>query len=173
MLILIAGVLITATALLVVPVCVFAAECAMAARRPGAAIRGRELSGTPRRAAFAIVIPAHNEEGGIAATLEALASVGAPQGAVIVVADNCTDATAEVAARCGALALVRNDAERRGKGYALDFAVRHLRADPPEVVVFLDADCRLSNGALPLLVELACARRQPVQACYEMQEPSR
>ena len=57
---------------------------------------------------------------------------------------------------------------RLGKGYALDFGVRRLAADPPEVLVLLDADCCLHDGALDRLVATCAAHGRPVQALYLM-----
>src|SRR6185312_3189769 len=76
----------------------------------------------------AIVVPAHNEESGIARTINSVLREidGDPNVAVVVIADNCTDATAERAGRAGARALVRHDANLRGKGHALHFAFRIL-----------------------------------------------
>jgi cellulose synthase/poly-beta-1,6-N-acetylglucosamine synthase-like glycosyltransferase len=68
------------------------------------------------------------------------------------------------------VAVERTDTERRGKGYALDCGVRFLDAEPPEVVVIVDADCVVHDGALELLVREA-ARGRPVQAAYVMDEP--
>jgi cellulose synthase/poly-beta-1,6-N-acetylglucosamine synthase-like glycosyltransferase len=153
---------------LLVPAGLLVAECLMAVRHPAAADHARGAAGAALRAT--VVIPAHDEEATIGDTLAAL---GASLGEVLVVADNCSDATAEVARRCGARVLVREDPARRGKGYALQFAVEHLRRSPPDVVVFLDADCRPAEGALALLSELAFSRGRPAQARYEMIQGAR
>ena len=88
-----------------------------------------------------------------------------------MVADNCSDDTARVATAAGAEVVERVDAVRRGKGYALDFGVRHLEAAPPEVVVIVDADCQLHAGSLDLLAPLAATERRPVQALDLMRAP--
>ena len=81
-----------------------------------------------------------------------------------MIADNCTDDTAAVAAAAGAEVIVRNDPRNIGKGFALDFGVRHLDSDPRDIVIIIDADCRLSDGAINALAG-ACARTQrPAQA---------
>lgn len=125
----------------------------------------RRPSVGPGDARAAVLIPAHNEAGGIAATLAALAEV-APQGTrVLVVADNCTDETAAVARKAGAEVIERHDAQHRGKGYALAFGRDHLAEDaPPAVVVVLDADCRLTPGSIAALAREALSRGVPVQA---------
>ena len=88
-----------------------------------------------------------------------------------MVADNCTDDTAEIARAAGAEVLVRNDPQRRGKGYALQFGMRHLSKNPPEIVVIMDADCRLADHALRRLSQSAMTSGRPVQALYLMLAP--
>lgn len=111
----------------------------------------------------AILIPAHNEELGIAKTLLALRKVIPAETLVLVVADNCTDQTANVARAGGALVVERFDSNQRGKGFALDFGRTALAADPPDVVIVLDADCRLLAGSVTALTSAAMSGR-PGQA---------
>ena len=72
----------------------------------------------PPRLRFDVVVPAHDEERGVSATVRSLLAVEYPPELrrVVVVADNCTDRTAARAAEAGAIVLVRNDPGRRGKG---------------------------------------------------------
>src|SRR6266542_4065665 len=90
---------------------------------------------------FAVVVPAHNEEEGIAATIKSLLALDYPhnQFVVTVVADNCSDETAARAEKAGARVLVRHDVERRGKGYALAYAFERL-APQVDAIVVVDAD---------------------------------
>ncbi len=125
----------------------------------------RRPARTGRTAAVAVLIPAHDEAAGIAATLAALRDV-APSGTrILVVADNCTDDTARMAREAGAEVIERHDALRRGKGFALAHGRDHLAAGaPPAAVIVLDADCRLAAGSVEALVREALARNAPVQA---------
>lgn len=131
----------------------------------------------PARARFplpckiAVVVPAHNEAAHITKMLRALQAHLRPENRVLVVADNCTDDTFEVARSLGVEALRRNDPSKRGKGYALDFAIKHLAANPPDVVVVMDADCYASPGSIAQLASWAWAYDRPVQAQYEMLLP--
>jgi cellulose synthase/poly-beta-1,6-N-acetylglucosamine synthase-like glycosyltransferase len=125
--------------------------------------RATKLAALPVDARVAVLIPAHNEQAVLAATLNALLPTVPPGGRVLVVADNCTDDTVAIARQCGAEAIARSDSERRGKGFALDFGIRHLRQDPPDVVVFLDADCRVAHDTVRLLAAAAVATQRPVQ----------
>ncbi|HEY3176498.1 MAG TPA: glycosyltransferase family 2 protein [Candidatus Polarisedimenticolia bacterium] len=106
----------------------------------------------------AVVIPALNEERSLPMVLDALSRVrlraardGSPVALseVIVVDNGSVDATAAVAARQGALVLAE---ARRGYGRACLKALDHLAADPPGIVVFLDADFSDDPSLLPELV---------------------
>jgi cellulose synthase/poly-beta-1,6-N-acetylglucosamine synthase-like glycosyltransferase len=77
---------------------------------------------------LAAVVPAHNEEAMVGSCVKSIlisAQTG-PSCEVIVVADNCTDGTAARARAAGARVLIREDSQRRGKGYALRFAFERL-----------------------------------------------
>jgi 1,2-diacylglycerol 3-beta-glucosyltransferase len=100
---------------------------------------------------FDIIVPAHDEETGIAATVQSLLGVDYPKELfrVIVVADNCSDATAVRAADAGARVIAREDAARRGKGYALAFGFeRTLAEGTADAVVVVDADTRVTPNLL-------------------------
>ena len=93
---------------------------------------------------ISVVIPAHDEELVLAATLDSLRIQDYPPHLleIVVIADNCTDSTAEIARHYGVTVLERINVAERGKGYALDFAITQLlaRAEPPDAVVIVDAD---------------------------------
>ena len=120
---------------------------------------------------IAVIVPAHNEAAGVAQVIQAILAELRPSDRVVVVADNCTDTTFELAHAQGAEAIRRDDPARRGKGYAIDFGVRYLSLDPPDVVIVIDADCIAAKGSLMRIAALAAARRRPVQALYEMDLP--
>ncbi|WP_426528032.1 glycosyltransferase family 2 protein [Bradyrhizobium sp. McL0615] len=118
-----------------------------------------------------VLVPAHNEGRGILPTIHDTQAQLGPRDSILVVADNCTDDTAAIAKSAGVEVVVRADPVRRGKGYALEFGVRHLRLDPPDVVVIMDADCRLGENALRYMSEQAMANGRPVQSLYLMLAP--
>lgn len=113
-----------------------------------------------------VLIPAHNEELGIASTLDRLRDELQPGDRVVVVADNCTDATASIARNHGVEVVERSHETERGKGFALEAGLNYLAPSPPDIVVILDADCRFAPGNLGELVSVAHARARPVQAVY-------
>jgi len=117
-------------------------------------------------ASVVIIVPAHDEEEMIAATLAGLKAAAAGAARILVVADNCSDATAAEARRAGVEVIKRSDTERRGKGFALDFARHHLAAAPPDVVVIVDADCRIDGLSLKRLIAACATTARPCQAVY-------
>ncbi|MBF5042599.1 MULTISPECIES: glycosyltransferase family 2 protein [Myxococcaceae] len=128
----------------------------------------------PARLRFDLVVPAHNEEAGIARTVANLSALDYPAALrrIVVVADNCTDATAERARAAGAHVLVRHDAERRGKGYALEYAfARSLEEAQADAVVVVDADTVVSAGLLHAFAARLEAGARAVQAEYGVQNP--
>ncbi|GAA1973039.1 glycosyltransferase family 2 protein [Nocardioides panacihumi] len=96
-----------------------------------------------------VLVPAHNEEASLGATLTSLAQQQPPPQRVVVVADNCTDRTVEVARAHGAEVFESVDNTHK-KGGALNQALRHLLPGQGEndVVMVMDADTMLDQGFL-------------------------
>lgn len=149
--------------LLLMPVTVFFFEVLL-----GSTARAKMTESEGERLRLAVVMPAHNEASIICGTLRSILPQLKESDRLIVVADNCSDETATIAAAEGAEVVVREDPNRRGKGYALDYGVRHLEGDAPSIVVVIDADCQVAAGSIDRLAR-ACARSaRPVQALYLM-----
>lgn len=144
---------------LLIPIGVFVLECLLAIWPRW---NSRSLPAGPRPRTV-VLIPAHNEELVIGNTLATLLPTLGVDDSVLVIADNCTDQTAEVARACGAVVLERHDASRRGKSYALNFGVRHLESQPPAAVVVLDADCRVDPLTVELLARVVAHTQRPAQ----------
>ena len=163
----ISGALGAVTFILCIPVLILLTEVLAALWK-----RDRHLKVCPGGHSLAVIVPAHNEGQRMLPTLaDVLAQIG--QGnRLLVVADNCSDDTAEVARLAGAEVIERRDEQNRGKGHALDYGIRHLSAAAPEVVIMVDADCRLADGAMDILAERAFATGRPVQALYLMNAPA-
>jgi cellulose synthase/poly-beta-1,6-N-acetylglucosamine synthase-like glycosyltransferase len=119
----------------------------------------------------AVLVPAHNEEVVIGSTLKKLTPALKKQDRLVVVADNCHDATAEIARSMGATVIERHDIQRKGKGYALDYGLQFIESDPPDVVVIIDADCTVYEDAIAQLTQHAIALMRPIQASYLMVRP--
>ena len=123
---------------------------------------------------FNIVIPAHDEESGLAATIASLRALDYPTDRyrVLVVADNCCDGTARVAREAGAIVLERRDPDRRGKGYALAHAFEAIEKDGvADVIVVIDADSTASPNLLRAFAQRMEAGALAVQARYGVRNP--
>lgn len=123
---------------------------------------------TGYRPQIAALVPAHNEREGLLPTLQSLKAQLRPGDRLVVVADNCSDDTADVARSSGAEVTERNEPEKIGKGYALEWGIRYLNVGAPWVVVVVDADCQLDELALCRLATTAAAENRPIQARYMM-----
>ncbi len=118
---------------------------------------------------FDIVVPAHNEVRGIAATIASLRAMDYPPDhfRILVVADNCVDETARVARDAGATVLERTHATERGKGYALAHAYEQsLAAGLATAIVVIDADTSVSKNLLSAFSARFAAGADAVQAEY-------
>jgi cellulose synthase/poly-beta-1,6-N-acetylglucosamine synthase-like glycosyltransferase len=153
---------------LLVPIAVLFLECS-AAFLPG---RSQAWNAEVPRPRVAVLVAAHNEASGISETLLTILPQLTDQDRVVVIADNCNDETAAIARNIGATAIERIDPDRRGKGYALDYGLRFIEADPPEVVVVVDADCIVHQGTIERIARHSSAVARPVQATYLMERPA-
>jgi 1,2-diacylglycerol 3-beta-glucosyltransferase len=140
-----------------------------------AAVARREETGDQAAGALRLIalVPAHDEQADVAgAVCSLLAARRSGELRVIVIADNCTDATAERAGAAGAEVWTRTDPTRRGKGFALQWALARLLAeDGFDAVVVLDADCRASANMLAAIERRLAAGAQAVQVDYVVSNP--
>ena len=90
----------------------------------------KEYAPTDQSKRYAFLIAARNEEVVIANLLKSIKNQDYPSDKVdiYVVADNCTDKTADIARQCGATVFERFDTENIGKGYALNFLLKKISA---------------------------------------------
>jgi len=156
--------------LLSIPVFVFLAEVIAALPPPKEKPFEADTNGILQdlEKSAAIIVPAHDESRGILPTIEDIKPQLDKRDRLLVVADNCSDDTAAVAASAGAEVIERRDPQRIGKGYALDWGVRHLSSNPPDFVVFIDADCRIQSDMIRRLKEICRKLQRPVQATFLM-----
>jgi cellulose synthase/poly-beta-1,6-N-acetylglucosamine synthase-like glycosyltransferase len=112
----------------------------------------------------AVLVPAHDESTGLLKTLADIKGQLRSGNRLLVVADNCSDDTAAVARAAGAEVTERSNPLRVGKGYALAWGLQYLSADPPDIVVMIDADCTLAGDTLDRLTSACAATSRPIQA---------
>ena len=111
-----------------------------------------------------VVMPAHDEAAIVETTLATLMPQLVGWARLVLVADNCSDATEGLARKAGAEVIVRSSTTDRGKGFALAFAQAHLRNAPVETVIVLDADCASDRASLIALAIAARENERPCQA---------
>lgn len=163
-------ILVAAASILAVPVAIFTLEVVVSVVLPQHDRFAKLRRETAHR--VAVLIPAHNESTGLLPTLEDIKSQLRVSDRTVVVADNCIDDTATVAASAGCEVVERSDPARKGKGYALARGLQHLRSDPSDVVIVVDADCRLPAGTIERLTAACLIAGRPVQANYVMIAPA-
>ena len=125
---------------------------------------------------FIVLIPAHDEQRDISETLASLAECKYPSELLrtVVIADNCSDRTADFAREAGAEVWERHDPARLGKGAALIWALARLESDRTsfDALVILDADCRVGSNLLGVIETRLRGGAGAVQASYEVENPA-
>ena len=147
--------------LVLVPSAILAVEC-LAACLP----QRRQRFALVRMPRTAVLVPAHDEEDCLPEALRTLEPELAEDDRIVVVAHNCSDRTAMVARARGAEVVEARDEGKGGKPDALKAGLAYLAQDPPEIVVIVDADCRVERGAVRALAMAAAAHGGPVQGDY-------
>jgi cellulose synthase/poly-beta-1,6-N-acetylglucosamine synthase-like glycosyltransferase len=108
-----------------------------------------------RQRRFAVVVPAHDEHPVIAKTLRSLFAVNYPRDLfdVVVVADNCSDDTADIARSSGATVYEREETALTGKGQALRWCFEILMNSGKgyDAFVVVDADSEVSGNMLRVM----------------------
>jgi cellulose synthase/poly-beta-1,6-N-acetylglucosamine synthase-like glycosyltransferase len=126
---------------------------------------------TATQTTFALLIPAHNEEVIVSTLLESLSQLTYPkeQYKVYVIADNCTDKTAELAQQFeGVQVYERFNQEKRGKGYALSWMWQQLAESQQvyDAYIVLDADSVVTSTFLHAMSRELGRGAKALQACY-------
>jgi cellulose synthase/poly-beta-1,6-N-acetylglucosamine synthase-like glycosyltransferase len=127
-----------------------------------------EMEGGGKAPRLTVVVPAHNEEGLIAECVASLLVSAAENAKVLVIAHNCSDATAENAREAGADVLVYEDPGAKGKGHALRYGFEKALRDGAEAVLVVDADSTVSENLIPAVLDSFAEGAEAVQCRYEM-----
>jgi cellulose synthase/poly-beta-1,6-N-acetylglucosamine synthase-like glycosyltransferase len=93
----------------------------------------------------------------------------------VVIADNCSDRTAELASRAGARVVERFDPEKRSKGYAIEYLIEQMsqsgELDTLDGLVMIDADTTIDPTLLRYFDADLRAGRDWVQCYYTVANP--
>ena len=123
---------------------------------------------------YGVVIAARNESMVIGNLIRSIQNQTYPSKLIdiFVVADNCTDNTAQIARQLGAVVYERFNKEQVGKGYALDFAFRHIAQDYGanyhDAYLIFDADNLLDSHYSDEMNEM-CIRDRYVSVSLQIQ----
>lgn len=125
---------------------------------------------------FMAIIPAHNEEAVVANLVESLKNQNYNKELydIYVIADNCTDNTAEKAEKAGAIVYKRFDNNKKTKGYALDwFLKQKIEEDAPYDAFFIfDADNIVDKNFIKNMNKKLCQGEDVVQGYRDIKNPT-
>ena len=125
---------------------------------------------------FMAIIPAHNEESVIGNLIDSLNKQNYPKELldIYVIADNCTDKTAEIARNAGAIVYERFDEEHKTKGYALKwFLNQKIEEDAPyDAFCVFDADNIAHEDFIKNMNKKLCQGEDVVQGYRDIKNPT-
>ena len=125
---------------------------------------------------FMAIIPAHNEAAVVANLIESLKNQTYPKELydIYVIADNCTDNTAEIARNAGAIVYERFDETKKTKGYALNwFLGQKIEENAPyDAFCIFDADNIADKNFLKAMNKKLCQGEDVVQGYRDIKNPS-
>ena len=125
---------------------------------------------------FMMIVPAHNEEKVVKDLVESLKKLDYKKELydIYVIADNCTDATAQIAKEAGAIVYEREDAEHKTKGYALQwFLKQKIEEDAPyDAFCIFDADNIVDKNFLKAMNKKLNQGEDVVQGYRDIKNPS-
>ncbi len=125
---------------------------------------------------FMMILPAHNEASVIGALVESLQALDYPKELydIYVIADNCTDNTAQIAKNLGAIVYERFDEKRKTKGFAMQWFLNQKikeNADYDAFCVF-DADNVVDKNFLNAMNKKLCQGEEIVQGYRDIKNPA-
>ena len=125
---------------------------------------------------FMAVIPAHNEESVIKNLVDSLQEQDYPRELydIYVIADNCTDNTAQVAREAGAIVYERYHVSKKTKGHALDwFLQQKIEENAPYDAFFVfDADNIVDPDFIKNMNKKLCQGEEVVQGYRDIKNPT-
>ena len=119
------------------------------------------------------LVPAHDETLLIEGCVRSILAMDYPadRREVVVIADNCTDGTADLARTAGATCLERADTERRGKPWALAWALERVDLGAFDAVVIIDADSLVDPSFARAMARHSPLAQRAVQGSHAVRNP--
>jgi len=125
---------------------------------------------------FMAIIPAHNEAGIIKNLIESLKVQNYPNELldIYVIADNCTDNTAEIARNSGAIVYERYDESKKTKGYAMQWFLNKIIQEDKDYDAFcvFDADNIVMPDFIVNMNKKLCQGEEIVQGYRDIKNPT-
>ncbi len=125
---------------------------------------------------FMAIIPAHNEENVVEELIKSLKAQDYPKDLydIYVIADNCTDKTAEVARKAGAIVYERFDPTKKTKGYALNWFLKQKIEEDAQYDAFciFDADNIVDKNFIKNMNKKLCQGEEVVQGYRDIKNPT-
>ncbi len=125
---------------------------------------------------FMAIIPAHNEEDVVVNLIESLKHQNYPKELldIYVIADNCTDRTAELAKEAGAIVYARFDPEKKTKGYAMQWFLAQKIEENANYDAFcvFDADNIVDKEFINNMNKKLCQGEEVVQGYRDIKNPT-
>ena len=125
---------------------------------------------------FMMIIPAHNEEKVIKDLVDSLQNLDYDKNLydIYVIADNCTDNTAQIAKEAGAIVYERFDEKHKTKGFALQwFLQQKIEEDAPyDAFCIFDADNIVDKNFLKAMNKKLNQGEDVVQGYRDIKNPS-
>ena len=131
---------------------------------------------TDKEHRFIIALPANNEEGVIGNLIKSLQMQDYDKSLydIYVIADNCTDGTANVARENGAIVYERFDEDKKTKGYALNWFLDKMKdkKDDYDALLVFDADNVVDKNFLNVMNKKLCQGEVLVQGYRDIKNPT-
>lgn len=136
--------------------------------------RKEKIIHTPQKR-FAVVIPGHNEQRVVGPLIDSLQSQHYPKHLfdIHLIADNCTDHTADVGRNHGAIVHERKNDELRGKGFAIEWILGRFKETNAryDAIVMFDADNLVHPEFLNIMNDKLCSGHQVIQGYLGVKNP--
>lgn len=123
---------------------------------------------------YLLLIPAHNEEVIIENLFQSIRKIkyNSSHFKVIVIADNCVDKTAAITTRNNYDVMERDDPSKKGKGFAIEWALAKINLDEFDAVIILDADNSIDRYFLRGMNEVISRGANAIQCYNDLANPN-